>query len=258
MAGLRRQRRCVDDDAGQVRSRGDFSYDYEDLAFRRVGDCSSTEVSSAKTPPKPAWSTSLRWCPTSPSTSAMPAATTSSARRSTATTHRNATCARAAAQALQRVEEALRKDDLRLQLFDCYRPARAVRHFVRWAGDLADQRTKPRYYPNLDKRTLLGDYIAPVSGHSRGATVDLTLLRVRRGRSLRSRSTWAPISTSSIRARTPTRRTSPRNSAPTASACRRRWRRRVSSNYPYEWWHYTLAPSPHRAGAAMIHDVPVE
>ncbi|RZA26666.1 MAG: peptidase M15, partial [Lysobacteraceae bacterium] len=81
-----------------------------------------------------------------------------------------------AAEALQRVEASLRAEGMRLRLFDCYRPARAVRHFVRWVGDEADQRSKPQYYPNLDKRALLGGYIAPVSGHSRAATVDLTLL----------------------------------------------------------------------------------
>src|SRR3546814_3695128 len=66
---------------------------------------------------------------------------------------------------------------MRLRGFDCYRPARAGAHCVRGANDRADQRTKPTHYPDLDKSKLLGDYIAPVSGHSRGATVDLTVLR---------------------------------------------------------------------------------
>ncbi|MGO4611415.1 M15 family metallopeptidase, partial [Variovorax sp. 2RAF20] len=79
-----------------------------------------------------------------------------------------------AAKALQKVELGLRQQGMRLRLFDCYRPARAVRNFVAWAGDLDDQRTKPEYYPRLDKRQLLGDYISPTSGHSRGATLDLT------------------------------------------------------------------------------------
>src|SRR5688500_9759898 len=60
-----------------------------------------------------------------------------------------------AARALARAELALRREHLRLRIYDCYRPARAVRHFVRWAHDLQDQRTKPRYYPRLDKRALL-------------------------------------------------------------------------------------------------------
>src|SRR3546814_16503563 len=66
---------------------------------------------------------------------------------------------------------------MRLRGFDCYRPARAGAHCVRGANDRADQRTKPTHYPDLDKSKLLDGYIAPVSGHSRGATVDLTVLR---------------------------------------------------------------------------------
>ena len=64
-------------------------------------------------------------------------------------------------------------DGLRLRVYDCSRPVRAVHHFMRWAADLGDQRTKAVHYPNLDKRELLGDYIAPTSGHSRGATLDV-------------------------------------------------------------------------------------
>jgi D-alanyl-D-alanine dipeptidase len=82
-----------------------------------------------------------------------------------------------AARALARVEAALRARHQRLRVFDCYRPARAVAHFMRWAADPADLRTKAAHYPGLDKPQLLGEYIAPVSGHSRGATVDLTLLQ---------------------------------------------------------------------------------
>ena len=41
-----------------------------------------------------------------------------------------------------------------------------------------DQKRKAEYYPDIDKRDLfkLG-YIAARSGHSRGSTVDLTLVR---------------------------------------------------------------------------------
>ena len=84
---------------------------------------------------------------------------------------------RDAAEALARVDADLRERNMRLRIYDCYRPARAVAHFVRWAHDLDDQRTKPTHYPNLDKTRLLDGYIASVSGHSRGRTVDLTVLR---------------------------------------------------------------------------------
>ena len=65
---------------------------------------------------------------------------------------------RPAAQALQRVEASLRQQHLRMKLFDCYRPVRAVRDFVRWAEDLPDQRTKPHYY-RLHSPTFLIEYL---------------------------------------------------------------------------------------------------
>jgi D-alanyl-D-alanine dipeptidase len=85
---------------------------------------------------------------------------------------------RQAAAALARVQRDLASQGFGLKVFDCYRPARAVAHFVRWARDLKDVRRKADYYPDVDKRDLfrLG-YIAPRSGHSRGSTVDLTLVR---------------------------------------------------------------------------------
>ena len=86
-----------------------------------------------------------------------------------------------AAQALAEVEHELRSEGLRLQVYDCYRPARAVRQFVRWAADAADQSTKDEYYPALDKSTLVPGYISDRSGHSKCATVDLTLLDCRQG-----------------------------------------------------------------------------
>jgi len=86
--------------------------------------------------------------------------------------------ARSAAVALAAVQRELAKSGLGLKVLDCYRPTRAVAHFVRWARDTADVARKADYYPNVDKRDLfrLG-YIAERSGHSRGSTVDLTLVR---------------------------------------------------------------------------------
>lgn len=82
-----------------------------------------------------------------------------------------------AAQALKQAYKHASRLGLNFKIFDCYRPQRAVDHFVRWAADLNDIKTKHAYYPNLDKSVLIGPYIAPRSGHSRGATVDLTLVK---------------------------------------------------------------------------------
>lgn len=84
---------------------------------------------------------------------------------------------REAAVALKAVSDELRTRGLRLVIYDGYRPQRAVDHFVRWAEDVADTRMKPIFYPEVDKRELFSQgFIARHSGHSRGSTVDLTLL----------------------------------------------------------------------------------
>ena len=160
---------------------------------------------------------------------------------------------RPAAEALARVDQALRPRGLRLLVWDCYRPVRAVKHFVRWAEDLSDQRTKGAHYPRLDKRALLGDYIAPVSGHSRGGTVDLTLLRCD-GDACRpldmgtgfdlfdpKANTDSPLATSGQRAN--------------RDVLREAMQAQGFRNYPMEWWHYTLSPEP---SPDVMYDVTVE
>ncbi len=98
---------------------------------------------------------------------------------------------REAADALLRVQADLRQIGLGLKIFDGYRPQRAVDHFVRWAQDLSDNRMKQRFYPNVDKANLFRDgYIAERSGHSRGSTVDLTLVSQDTGRELNMGTRW--------------------------------------------------------------------
>ncbi|MGW1229152.1 M15 family metallopeptidase [Streptomyces sp. NPDC002530] len=86
---------------------------------------------------------------------------------------------RPAAEALHRAQLRLRPQGYSLKVYDCYRPQRAVDHFVRWAKDLDDETMKGEFYPRVDKTRLFADgYIAEKSGHSRGSTVDLTLVRL--------------------------------------------------------------------------------
>ncbi len=72
-------------------------------------------------------------------------------------------------------DHAQKKENLGLKVYDCYRPARAVRAFARWARQSDDGTTK-RFYPKLEKRTLFNGYIAAHSAHSTGNAVDLTLV----------------------------------------------------------------------------------
>ena len=93
--------------------------------------------------------------------------------------YRSPTCilTRQAADALHRAQQDFLERGYSLKVYDCYRPQRAVNDFVAWARNLADQRMKPEFYPRVDKSVLFADgYIAEKSGHSRGSTVDLTLV----------------------------------------------------------------------------------
>ncbi|MFE7316877.1 M15 family metallopeptidase [Streptomyces sp. NPDC057555] len=98
-----------------------------------------------------------------------------------ATGYREPMCilTRDAARALHRAQLSFLRRGYSLKVYDCYRPQRAVNHFVDWAKDLSDQRMKTEFYPRVDKSVLFEDgYIAEKSGHSRGSTVDLTLVRL--------------------------------------------------------------------------------
>lgn len=161
---------------------------------------------------------------------------------------------REAAEALARVEARLRQRHQRLRVYDCYRPARAVAHFMRWANDPADLRTKATHYPTLPKSALVGEYIAPVSGHSRGATVDLTLLQCdASGADCRALDMGTDFDYFGTRANT---------DAPGIDAAQRGNRRQLLDamategfrNYPMEWWHYTFRPEP---SPDTLYDVPV-
>jgi D-alanyl-D-alanine dipeptidase len=84
---------------------------------------------------------------------------------------------RKAAAALANVQRELEAFSLSLKIYDGYRPQRAVDHFVQWAKNVKDTRTKREFYPTLEKRDLVkDDYIAAKSGHSRGSAVDLTIV----------------------------------------------------------------------------------
>ncbi|WP_374439224.1 M15 family metallopeptidase [Pseudomonas panipatensis] len=149
---------------------------------------------------------------------------------------------REAAKALAEVEGDLALSGLALKIFDGYRPQRAVEHFKRWAADLSDTRTQARYYPQLDKAALFRDgYIAKKSGHSRGSTVDLTLIDAKSGAELDMGSPFdffGPIShhgTALIGAQPMRNRETLRGAM----------QRHGFEPYANEWWHYTLKQEPY-------------
>lgn len=79
--------------------------------------------------------------------------------------------------ALAIAAENLRKQGYRLLIWDSYRPQKAVDNFVKWINDPKDPGDRI-FYPKLKKSDLVkGGYIAEKSGHTRGSTVDLTLIK---------------------------------------------------------------------------------
>ena len=88
-----------------------------------------------------------------------------------------------AARALKAAAGELFIQGYRLKIFDAYRPACAVKHFVFWGLEDRDVRMKPYFYPDLEKESLFAKgYIAKQSSHSRGSAVDLTLLDMKTGK----------------------------------------------------------------------------
>ena len=147
----------------------------------------------------------------------------------------------AAANALAEVARDVASHGLVVKVFDCYRPARAVSNFVRWAHDQSDQTAKAEFYPNVDKRTLFRDgYIASHSGHSRGSTADLTLAHtdgpeIDMGTSF---DFFSPKSWTADPTVTPAQHA---NRMLLAAAMRARGFR----GYDKEWWHFTLRNEPY-------------
>ena len=147
------------------------------------------------------------------------------------------------AEALARVQADVAARGQALVVYDCYRPVRAVQHFMRWANDLEDQRTKTEFYPRLEKPQLLDGYIAEKSGHSRGATVDLGLMRCDAAGACEQLDMGTDFDFFDTRANT---------ASPEVTAAQRTnrqllvdaMRARGFANYALEWWHYTLRPEP--------------
>jgi D-alanyl-D-alanine dipeptidase len=154
---------------------------------------------------------------------------------------------RQAAAALAQVARDIAARGLVLKAFDCYRPARAVAHFVRWARNSTDTARKTEFYPEVDKRNLFRDgYIAARSGHSRGSTVDLTLARRSGGEAkAQELDMGTPFDFFSPKAWPSDKSVSGQaqaNRAMLAQAMRRRGFR----PYDKEWWHFTLRGEPFR------------
>jgi len=146
-----------------------------------------------------------------------------------------------ATKALSAIQKELLDKNLSLKLFDCYRPQSAVNHFVRWAKDINDTKMKSKYYPRVAKIDLFRDgYIATKSGHSRGSTLDVTIVDLNNSEldmgtgfdyfDLKSHTENGSISLTSLKNRL---------------FLREIMNKHGFKNLKEEWWHYCLINEPY-------------
>jgi D-alanyl-D-alanine dipeptidase len=146
-----------------------------------------------------------------------------------------------AAKSLVQVQNDLKKKNLSLKIFDAYRPQMSVNYFIKWSNDLADTINKSLYYPKIKKAQLFPmGYIAERSGHSRGSTVDLTIIDNKTNKELDMGTLYDFFG--------------PESSTDFSNITDKQMSNRLLllevmtkngfKNYPMEWWHYTLVPEP--------------
>ncbi|NNK81971.1 MAG: M15 family metallopeptidase [Flavobacteriaceae bacterium] len=146
-----------------------------------------------------------------------------------------------ATMALKKVQDELEDYNLSILVYDAYRPQRAVDHFVRWARDLNDTINKQYYYPNVPKNELFKrEYIASHSRHSKGSTLDITLVDKNTCEPLdmgtpydffgnQSWVTYQELTTQQLANR---------------MLLQTIMRKYGFMHYPQEWWHFTLRDEP--------------
>jgi D-alanyl-D-alanine dipeptidase len=178
------------------------------------------------------------------------------------------------AAALKRVQADLAASGLSLKVYDCYRPARAVRAMAAWVNDGRSEAATKRFFPKLAKSSLLrAGYIASQSRHSAGTTIDLTLMKAGAApaAAFDPRAAYGPC-TAPLAQRSPDNAVDMGTSfdcfdaaSYTASAAisaeQRRWRnvlvaamrKQGFTNYDHEWWHFSYAGS----AGAPAYDFPI-
>ena len=156
-----------------------------------------------------------------------------------------APCALLTGQAAAALKEAAAwflQQGFRFKIYDAYRPQRAVDHFLRWAENSADTRMKADFYPKIDKSQIVPrGYILKKSGHSRGSTVDLTLVDAATGQDVDMGGPFDlfdelshPSCTNGVTARQTENR----------MLLRRGMTAHGFMPIEEEWWHFTLKDEP--------------
>lgn len=142
--------------------------------------------------------------------------------------------------ALKEVQKSLLEQNLSLVVFDAYRPQRAVDDFVSWVNDETDITTKDTYYPFVEKSKLIEyGYIASLSGHSKGNTVDVSIFDLRTGQLFDMGTSFDYFGEASHYSSQTVTKEQSENREKLREAM-------ISSGFsPYEneWWHFSYQPS---------------
>lgn len=145
--------------------------------------------------------------------------------------------------ALAKVEKELNSKNLGIKIFDTYRPQRAVDHFKAWAKAIDDTITKRKYYPSIDKKNLFRDgFIASKSAHSRGSTIDLTIIDLKTKKELDMGTVFDFFGPQSA------------HNYPKLTTTQKKNRQLLKSlmvkhgfkPYAKEWWHYSFINEPYK------------
>lgn len=145
------------------------------------------------------------------------------------------------AKSLKIIQQELLQKELSLKIFDGYRPQKAVNHFVRWVQVLKDTLMKAQYYPKVKKNNLLKNgYIAERSGHSRGSTIDLTIINIKTGKALDMGSAYDFFGIQSH----PSYKNISKKQKNNRMLLRNIMLNHGFKPYKNEWWHFTLKKEP--------------
>ncbi|MDD4494489.1 MAG: M15 family metallopeptidase [Eubacteriales bacterium] len=143
--------------------------------------------------------------------------------------------------ALKKAQDILGEQGLGLIIYDAYRPQRSVDSFCDWASDPSDITMKEKYYPNIDKEDIIpSGFIATKSSHTRGSTVDLSIVRLEDGESLDMGGIFdffGEISAYNASGLTQEQHANRNLLKTTMEQCGFRY-------YSKEWWHFRLTDEP--------------
>ena len=148
-------------------------------------------------------------------------------------------------EALTRIQKILSKNGLGIKLYDGYRPQKSVNDFIEWSNKISDTLTKQKYYPDEKKDSLImKGYIAKKSAHSRGSTIDVTLIytdSINYGKELDMGSGWDFFGIKSW---------IDYDSITDIQKKNRNYLQNIMNqngfrSYSKEWWHFTLIDEPY-------------